>query len=168
VVVDRRIWSVGQKTIKMTKQYLSKERLGEFRTELENLKNVKRVEVAERLKQAKEYGDLSENSEYSEAREEQANVEARIAELEDVLKQAVTIEKPETSDVIRVGSTVTVKKGEKIMTYTIVGPYEAKPEEGKISDESPLGKAFLKHRTGDMVEITTPAGAATYEVTKIE
>lgn len=152
----------------MAKQYLSKERLAEFKAELETLKGTRRVEVAERLKQAKEYGDLSENSEYSEAREEQASVEARIAELEEVLKQAVTIEKSEGGDAVAVGSTVTVRKGDKTMTYAVVGSYEAKPEEGKISDESPLGKAFMKKKVGDAVNVTTPAGVMSYEIMKIE
>jgi transcription elongation factor GreA len=152
----------------MAKQYLTKERLQELKDELAMLKNTRRVEVAERLKQAKEYGDLSENSEYAEAREEQANVEARIAELEDLLKEAVTLEKPGGSDIVRVGSTVTVKRGDKTMTYTVVGSYEAKPEEGRISDESPLGKAFLKKKTGETITVTTPAGTATYEIAKIE
>jgi transcription elongation factor GreA len=150
-----------------TKQYVTKERLEEFKEELEMLKSKKRVEVAERLKQAKEYGDLSENSEYSEAREEQANVETRIAELEELLKQAVTIKKSGGGDTVTVGSTVTVKKGEKTVSYTIVGSYEAKPEEGKISDESPLGRAFLKKKVGDAVSVTTPSGAVSYEIMKI-
>jgi len=152
----------------MTKQYLTKERLEELKAELETLKNKKRVEVAERLKQAKEYGDLSENSEYAEAREEQANVETRIGELEDLVKEAVTIKKAEGSDTVTVGSTVTVKKGEKTASYTIVGSYEAKPEEGRISDESPLGKAFLKKKAGESVKVNTPAGSATYEIVKID
>ncbi len=152
----------------MAKQYLTKERLAELKEELATLKSKRRIEVAERLKQAKEYGDLSENSEYAEAREEQANVEARIAELEDLLKEAVTIEKTGGGDKVAVGSTVTVKRGEKTMTYTVVGSYEAKPEEGRISDESPLGRAFLKKKAGEMVEVTTPAGAVTYEIVKIE
>ena len=152
----------------MNKQYLTKERLAELKDELETLKNKKRVEVAERLKQAKEYGDLSENSEYAEAREEQANVETRIAELEDVLKQAVTIKMSGGGDTVTVGSTVTVKKGEKTMTYTIVGSYEAKPEEGRISDESPLGKSFMKKKAGETVSVSTPAGSASYEILKIE
>ncbi len=152
----------------MAKQYLTKERLEEFKEELETLKNKKRVEVAERLKQAKEYGDLSENSEYAEAREEQASVETRIAELEDLLKQAVTIKKTEGGDTVGVGSTVTARRGDKTVTYTIVGSYEAKPEEGRISDESPLGKAFLRKKVGETVEVATPAGAARYEIVKIE
>lgn len=152
----------------MAKQYLTKERLEEFKEELETLKNKKRVEVAERLKQAKEYGDLSENSEYAEAREEQASVETRIAELEDLLKEAVTIKKSGGGDTVTVGSTVTVKKGEKSTSYTIVGSYEAKPEEGRISDESPLGKAFLKKKVGENVKVTTPGGTQMYEILKIE
>ena len=151
----------------MSKQYLTKERLEEFKVELEDLKNNRRNEVAQRLKQAKEYGDLSENSEYAEARDEQANVEGRIFELEEVLKSAVLIEKTEGNGAVQVGSVVTIKKGEKTSVYTIVGKYEAKPEEGRISDESPLGKAFLKHKVGDTINVTTPGGVMTYEILKI-
>jgi transcription elongation factor GreA len=152
----------------MSKQYVTKERLEEFKAELEQLKSTKRQEVANRLKQAKEYGDLSENSEYAEAREEQANVETRISELEDLLKNAVLITMSEGGETVQVGSTIIVKKGDKSFTYTIVGSYEAKPEEGKISDESPLGKAFLKCKAGESVTVTTPAGAMAYEIVKIE
>jgi transcription elongation factor GreA len=152
----------------MSKQYVTKERLEEFKVEFEELKNTRRNEVAQRLRQAKEYGDLSENSEYAEAREEQANVETRIFELEDLLKDAVVIEKTEDNGVIQIGSVVTIKKGDKTSAYTIVGKHEAKPEEGKISDESPLGKAFLKHKVGDKLNVTTPAGVMTYEILKIQ
>jgi transcription elongation factor GreA len=152
----------------MGKQYLTKERREEFTKELEELKSKKRIEIAERLKRAKEYGDLSENSEYAEAREEQVNVEARIFELEELLRKAVIISKTDGGDVVRVGSTITVKKGERTAVYTIVGSYEVKPEEGKISDESPLGKAFLSHKAGDHVKVATPAGASMYEIVKIE
>jgi transcription elongation factor GreA len=151
----------------MPKQYLTQERLDELKAELEELKNTKRQEVAQRLKQAKEYGDLSENSEYAEAREEQASVEGRIFELEELMKEAAILKTGEGGDIVQVGSVVTAKKGEKVMTYTIVGSYEAKPEEGRISDESPLGKAFLKHKVGDVIKITTPGGTVSYEVTKI-
>jgi transcription elongation factor GreA len=152
----------------MATQYLTEERLAELKAELENLKNVKRNEVAQRLKTAKEYGDLSENSEYVEAREEQANVEARIFELEELLKDAAILKTGEGGDTIRVGSVVTVKKGDREMTYTIVGPYEAKPEEGRISDESPLGKSFIGHKVGDAVTVSTPGGSASYEVLKVK
>jgi transcription elongation factor GreA len=152
----------------MPKQYLTKERLEELKLELEDLKNNKRNEVAQRLKQAKEYGDLSENSEYAEAREEQASVESRIFELEELMKEAVTIKTGEGGDTVKVGSVVTVKKGDKTMTYTVVGSYEAKPEEGRISDESPLGKAFIGHKVGDVIPVTTPGGSVNYEVIKVE
>ena len=152
----------------MEKKYLTKERREEFTKELEELKSKKRIEIAERLKRAKEYGDLSENSEYAEAREEQATVEARIFELEELLRKAVIISKTDGGNIVRVGSTITIKKGDRTTIYTIVGSYEAKPEEGKISDESPLGKAFLKHKAGDHVDVATPAGASTYEIIKIE
>lgn len=152
----------------MSKQYVTKERLEVFKAELEELKSKRRNEVAQRLKQAKEYGDLSENSEYAEAREEQANVETRIFELEDLLKDAVIIEKTEDNGVVQVGSVITIKKADKTSVYTIVGKYEAKPEEGKISDESPLGKAFLGRKTGDKIPVTTPTGVVSYEILKIE
>jgi transcription elongation factor GreA len=152
----------------MPKQYLTQERLEEFKKELEMLKTTKRLDVAQRLKTAKEYGDLSENSEYVEAREEQANVEGRIFELEELLKEAVTIKTGEGGDIVGVGTIVTVKKGDKTTKYTIVGSYEAKPEQGLISDESPLGKAFMKKKVGDAVKVTTPGGVLMYEVMKIE
>ncbi len=152
----------------MPKQYLTQERLDEFKVELDELKNKKRNEVAQRLKTAKEYGDLSENSEYAEAREEQASVESRIFELEELMKEAVMLKTGEGGDVVQVGSAVTVKKGEKVLTYTIVGSYEAKPEEGRVSDESPLGKTFLGRKVGDIVHVATPGGNVAYEVMKIE
>jgi|SRR3989344_383085 len=151
----------------MNKYYLTKNRLKEIKKELEDLKNKKRVEVAERLRSAKEYGDLSENAEYTQAREEQASVESRIFELEELLQEVSIIEKSEGS-VVQMGSTVIVKKGDTESRYTIVGSYEAKPEEGKISDESPLGHAFMNHKVGDTVTITTPSGQETYRIIKVE
>ena len=150
------------------KYYLTKERLDELTEELGVLKNTKRLEIAEKLKQAKDYGDLSENSEYTQAREEQAVVETRIFQLEDLLKKAVIIKKSDGTGEVEVGSMVTANKGDKIVSYTIVGAYEAKPEEGRISDQSPLGRAFLGHRVGDSVSINAPAGQITYNITKIE
>ena len=153
----------------MDKYYLSKERLAELTRELEEFKTVKRREVAERLKQAKEYGDLAENSEYVEARDEQERVERRIFELEELLKGAVVIKKSKGKDVVSIGSTITVRKGEATLEYQIVGSNEAKPENGKISNESPLGKAFLKHKVGDGIVLTTPVGEVVkYQIIKIE
>ena len=152
----------------MDKYYLSSERLNELKIELEDLKGRKRREIAERLKTAKEYGDLSENSEYSEAREEQARVEGRIFELEEILKQASVIKKSEEIDEVRIGSTVTVKKGDEVFNYTVVGSNETNPEEGKISNESPLGRAILGHKVGDKITVPTPSGEIQYSISKIE
>ncbi len=148
-------------------QYLSPERLEELKQELNELKTKKRIEIAERLKTAKDYGDLSENAEYSEAREEQATVEGRIAELEEVVRTAVTT-RGDCGGVVKVGCSLTVKKNGETKTFSLVGTYEAKPEEGKISDESPLGKAFLNKKVGDKVIVAAPAGSITYEILKIE
>lgn len=154
----------------MDKQYLTKERLEELKEELETLKTKKRQEIAERLKAAKEFGDLSENSEYSEARDEQSRVEQRIFELEEFLKETIIIKKGAGAgrDTVGVGSRVTVKKGKDQFVYEIVGSAEARPEAGKISNESPLGSAFLGHKKGDTVEVVTPAGKSEYEILKIE
>ena len=152
----------------MGKYYLTKERLEELKQELETLKTEKRLEVADRLKRAKEFGDLSENAEYAEAREEQNAVETRIFELEELLRRAVVIKKTEGSDRVEVGSKVTVKKNGAVSEYIIVGSNESKPEEGKISNESPIGRALLDKRVGDSVMVATPAGEAAYQITKIE
>jgi len=152
----------------MDRYYLTKERLEELQQELDELKNKKRVEVAEKLKHAKEYGDLSENSEYTEAKEEQSIMESRIFELEELMKKAVIIKKVNGGDKVGIGSTVTARKGDQVVKYTLVGSYEAKPEEGKISGDSPIGRSFMGRRVGDSVNVTTPSGQATYQVTKIE
>ncbi|MCL4437571.1 transcription elongation factor GreA [Patescibacteria group bacterium] len=152
----------------MDKYYLTKARLDELKAELENLKSNKRIEVSEKIKRAKEFGDLSENVEYSEAKDEQMKVEMRIAELEDIIKKAAIIKKGGSTKSVQVGSTVTVKKNGQILKYTIVGSNETKPEEGKISNESPLGRAFLGAQVGDVREVFTPAGRTPYRIMKIE
>src|SRR3989338_9661608 len=138
------------------KQYFTEERLEELKTELEDLKTRGRIEVGERLKRAKELGDLSENSEYFEAREEQAQVETHISEMEDMIKNAEIIEKTTMTGIVLVGSTVEVEKGGQRRKFTIVGSNEAKPETGLISNESPLGRAFLCKKTGDTLTLKTP------------
>lgn len=148
--------------------YLTEERLSELKKELELLKGEKRREVAEDLKRAKDYGDLSENFEYAAARDKQAQVETRIFELEDIVKRAVIIKKSEGGDVIEVGSTVVAKRDGKIMQYAIVGSDETNPAENKISNESPLGRAFLGHKVGDNITVKTPVGDVVYQITKIE
>ena len=151
--------------------YLTTERLEELKKELENLKTSKRLEVAKRLKSAKELGDLSENSEYIEAREEQGLVERRIYELEQIVKNAVLINGKgvqKNKDIVQIGSTVEVLKGDKSQRFRIVGSNEAKPEAGLISNESPLGKAFLDRKIGDTVKVKVPIGEVTYKIIKIE
>jgi transcription elongation factor GreA len=148
--------------------YVSEEGLEELKRELEHLKTQKRMEVADHLRRAKEYGDLSENSEYVEAREEQSQVEKRIFEIEEFLKNAVVIKKQGSSKRVEVGSKITVKKGGKALVYTIVGSNESDPLAGKISNESPMGRAFLGHEAGEEVVVNTPAGKVAYEITKIE
>ncbi len=152
----------------MDKYYLTEERLKELQKELEMLKTQTRLEVAEHLKRAKEYGDLSENAEYAQAREEQSQLETRIFELEELLKRAVIIHKTEGSDVVLVGSKVTVKVNGIPREYTIVGSNESRPEEGKISNESPIGRALLGHKVGDSITIAIPSGQTVYQISKIE
>ncbi len=148
--------------------YLTPERLEELKKELETLKNEKRNEISERLRRAKEFGDLSENSEYVEAREEQSRVETRIYELEDMMKHVSIIKKGDGGAEARIGSTLTVEKDGAEKTFTIVGSEESKPEENKISNESPLGAAFLGKKVGDSAQVSTPNGQATYKITRIE
>ena len=114
------------------------------------------------------HGDLSENAEYFEAKDAQSFNENRIAELEELLKNAVVIETPSEEDTVRVGSTIEVKSNNGAEIFNIVGSAEAKPQEGKISNESPLGRAFLGQKIGDEIEIKTPGGISKYKIIKIE
>ncbi len=148
--------------------YLTPERLEELKKELEESKTKKRAEVAERLKRAKELGDLSENVEYQEAREEQAQVEGRILELEEIIKNASVIQKTGKQGVVQMGSTVIAEKNGQEIKFRIVGSNETKPEAGQISNESPLGKAFMNRKIGEVVKVKTPSGEATYKIIKIE
>ncbi|MFH0806768.1 MAG: transcription elongation factor GreA [Candidatus Brennerbacteria bacterium] len=151
--------------------YLTQERYDEVVREVNKLKTEERRRVAERLKNAKDLGDLSENFDYHEAREEQARLEARIHELEELLRNSVIIKKASGNSTVRIGGKVTVTKlGEGLggTAFTIVGSSEAKPAEGFISNESPLGRALLGKKVGDSVSVTTPKGASTYQVVRIE
>ncbi len=143
--------------------HLTPERLEDLKKELIELKTAKRAGVAERLKRAKELGDLSENAEYMEAREEQNQIETRIVELEDIVKNAVVI-KHAASSKVQIGSSVEVEKDGKKMIFSIVGPNEADPSAGKISNESPLGKAFLEKKAGEIVKVKTPSGEMSYKI----
>ncbi|MDE2144639.1 MAG: transcription elongation factor GreA [Patescibacteria group bacterium] len=149
--------------------FVTGERLDELKAELEELKGKGRLEISERLKKAKELGDLSENSEYAEAKDEQRKVERRVDELEQILKDSVIIKKGEkNSGVVGIGSTVEVAINGKAMRFFIGGRNEAKPEEGFISNESPLGGSLLGHKVGDAVVVNTPVGKAEYIITRVE
>ncbi len=126
----------------------------------------RRGEVAEKIAIARDFGDLSENAEYDVAREEQGLIETRIAEIEEILKNAEIIKSGNKSKVT-LGSTVELKTGKKVFSYTLVGPVEADPLEGKISNESPIGKALNGKKVGDMATIATPKGDISYEVVSI-
>ena len=150
---------------------LTPEGLRLLERELETLKTVKRKEIAERIKQSKEFGDLSENAEYEDAKNEQAFVEGRILQLEQMLRNARVIDNHNAPDgEITVGSTVRLKdlgNGEEI-TYMIVGSPEADPDHDKISNESPVGHALLGKRKGQTVEVTAPAGKLRFNVLQVE
>ena len=156
----------------MAKEYrISAERLEEFKEELTYLKTVKEKEIAEQIKEARSFGDLSENSEYDEAKNEQGKLYSRMAELEEILANYTIIDDSEKSaDMIHVGTTVVVKDMEfdEVETYEIVGSQEADPMNGRISEESPFGKALLGRKTGDEVVVEAPAGNLHYQIVKIE
>jgi transcription elongation factor GreA len=147
--------------------YLSREGESSLRQELDDLVNVRRSEVAARIHDAKQHGDLSENAEYEEAKNEQAFVEGRIQTLEAMLKTAVIIENS-GSDHVALGSTVVVESLDGSETFAIVGSAEARPADGKISNESPVGRALLGRTAGDQITVRLPNGTdVTYTITKI-
>ncbi len=148
-------------------EYLSPEGLEKLKRELEELKTVKRREIAMRLEAAKALGDLSENAEYQEAKEAQSLNEANIQELEEVLRDVVVIQKPVNSATVQIGSTVEVESARGRETFTIVGSEEADPLNGRISNESPMGQAFLGAKAGDEVDMKTPGGNSRYKIRKI-
>ena len=149
---------------------LTQEGYQKLEDEVEFLKTVRRKEVAERIKVAISFGDLSENAEYDEAKNEQAQVEERIMKLENMIRKAVIIDESSIDvNVVTIGSIVKVKdlEFEQDDEYTIVGSAEADPYDGKISNESPVGKALLGRRTGDIVEVQVPDGTAKFEILEI-
>lgn len=126
-----------------------------------------RSAIAERIAIAREFGDLRENAEYSSAKEEQSKNESRIAEIDKILKNSEIIKTPATNDVVTVGNTVELKGEKGSKTFTIVGSVEANPSEGKISDESPIGKATLGKKRGEAVELHMPTGVSTFTIENI-
>jgi transcription elongation factor GreA len=155
----------------MSTNFLTKEGFQKLQEELDHLRTAKRQEVAERLHEAMEGGELIENAEYEAAKNEQAFVEGRIQELDLLLATAQIIEengKPKKGDAIQVGSKVTIKEGNfEAETFIIVGAAEANPREGKISNESPIGKAILGHKLADVVKVETPGGTYNVKIVKV-
>ncbi len=149
---------------------MSREGFTRLQEELENLVTVRRKEVAEKLKEARSYGDLSENAEYDEAKNEQGMLEAQIADLEMIIANAIIVDDDSLSlDEVGIGSLVKLKDFDldEIIEYQIVGSTESDPDNGKISDESPIGKECLKKRVGDVFEVETPSGTLKFEVLDI-
>lgn len=154
-----------------SEKFLTEEGHANLKSELELLIGTKRTEIADKIKEAKAFGDLSENSEYDEAKNEQANLEARISKIEEILKNAIIIEDENVkTDEVSVGSIVTLHDYEfdDIVEYTIVGATEADPFKGKISNESPLGKAVMGKKQSATVEVETPNGINKYKIKKIK
>ena len=153
------------------KNILTYEGLKKLEDELENLKVVRRKEVSQKIKEAREQGDLSENAEYDAAKDEQRDIEARIEELEKILKNAeVVVEEEADLDKVSIGCSVKILdcEFEEELEYKIVGSTEANSLKGKISNESPVGKALIGHKVGDTVEVETPAGVFAYKILEIQ
>ena len=147
--------------------YITQEGLEKLKEELKGLLEVKRPTVAKRIKEARDMVDISENAEYDSARQEQAFVEGRIAELEDLIKSSEVITEEASGDEVRVGSKVTVRIDGGEETFHIVGAHEADPMENKISHESPLGASLVGKKIGDAFEVEAPIGKLTYKIVKI-
>ena len=152
----------------MKKQYLlTQEGITELEKELADLV-AERGPIAERIKTAREFGDLAENAEYSSARQEQERTEGRISEIENILQNVEVIKKPKGDSKVQIGSSVKMKSDAgAVKAFQVVGTVEADPMNGKISDESPIGKALLGKKVGELVEIVTPAETAHYKITDI-
>ncbi len=150
--------------------YLTTEGAQRLKEELERLKGPDRDEIARRLRSAIQMGDLSENADYHKAKEDQGFLEGRISELEYLLKNAIIVDrKNNKGDVVDIGMQVTIQEaGEEPEKYYLVGAKEADPRNGRISNESPIGRVLLGHRVGDSVTAETPTGSITFKILKIE
>jgi len=154
----------------MNKNYITSEAYKALKRELGELKTIKRKEIAQMLQEAKELGDLSENAAYQEAKETQSVLETRILQLEIFFKDASIIRRSPNNHIVQLGSTIEIKSLTQPINnkvFTIVGSHEAKPIEGRISNESPLGKAFLGHAKDDVLLVNTPQGDVKYKILKI-
>ncbi len=149
---------------------MSSERLEELKNELEYLQTVREKEVSEQIKEARSFGDLSENSEYDEAKTEQGKLYSKIAEIKDLIENAVILDGARTGHSVVMGSRVTVREqsDNEIETFQIVGSQEANPMQGRISDESPLGRSMMGHEKGDVIAYEAPVGVLRYEILEIE
>lgn len=149
-------------------QYLTPEGEEKLKKELADLTGPKRTELAERLRSAIQMGDLSENADYHKAKEDQSFLEGRIQEIEAILRSATIIEKKQ-SDVVTVGSQITIQEEDfDPETFYLVGAQEADPRNGKISNESPFGKALMDHKVGEVVEAETPGGKVKLKILDIQ
>lgn len=151
----------------MTDQIISQEGYDKLKNEYDLLINVKRKEIADRIQKAKDMGDLSENAEYSEAKDAQAFNDGRIAEISQMLKNLTVVENSNGNGSVGMGSKITVKVNGSERNFEIVSFNEADPLIGKISNESPLGRAFLNRKKGEKVSVQTPRGLNEYEILKI-
>ncbi len=149
-------------------QYVTEASLKNLKAELETITNKTIPDIARRIDEAKQQGDLSENAEYHQAREDMSWTQGRVKELEYLIQNCEIIKKSSDNDVVTIGCTVTVNINGKTKDFTIVGPQEIDPTKGYISNESPLGQAFLKHQVKDKVEVITPAGKNVYEIISIK
>jgi len=148
-------------------QLITKKGLEKIKRELNDRKTRLRKEIAEAIKEAKEQGDLSENAEYSEAKRQQNENESRIAKLEEMIKNSQVVKRDKSANSVQLDSTIKVKSGRNKMEFHIVGSSEADPINFKISNESPLGKAFIGKSKGDKVEVETPRGKVKYEILEV-
>jgi transcription elongation factor GreA len=149
--------------------YLTPEGEAKLKSELQELKSTKREELSKRLRSAIQMGDLSENADYHKAKEDQGFLEGRIQEIEAILRNTVIIEKTQNKDIVFIGSHVTIQEGgSEHETYHLVGPTEADPRNGKISHESPIGRALMDKKVGDIAEAETPGGRIKFKIIKIE
>jgi transcription elongation factor GreA len=154
---------MAQKIIHVTKEGLVK-----LQAELDMLVSIRRPEVAEKIKRAREVGSTENNAEYDDAKNEQAFVEGRILALENILRNATVIETPVQPGVVELGDSILIQNQDgKIEQYTIVGSAEADPLNGRISEVSPVGKALLGKKTGDTVEVSTPAGLLKFQILEV-
>jgi len=149
-------------------RFVTEEGLRKIKEELENRKVAIRQEIANSIKEAKEQGDLSENAEYSEAKSQQAENEARIAELEFMLKEVTVVTHDEKTDSVQMGSVVSTQFNGSKVDFSIVGSNEASPAEMKISNESPIGKALIGKKKGDKIKVSTPGGEMEYEIVDVK